>query len=387
MHHPARLACTVVLVLSATSAALADVVHLRDGRKLQGEATWSADGERLEVKTRHGSVVVDRADVVRVEAVETPEQELTRRRAALAADDMAGRVALAEFCLERRLERDAVALLFEALAGEPPAGGQADRQPDRQPDPAADEARRVARRAARAAGGLLATRLDYHLVDGEWLAPDEYYPARGFVRYRGRWVRRELVDLILQLDVAEEEAKQLRVEQRRAERALEPARRGVDEAREALRRLERLLASLGGEKAAAEVALEGKVDARRAAEERAQRARRSLEVFVLAGGSDGTQQGQLQLAALQNDLLAREADVDRARRDEEAVRARLEELARLEAQGPQARAEAEAAQAHAAAAQAAAERGLEEARAAVERSARRAEELAQRLATMKREGD
>ncbi len=362
------LVAALLLAACLAPAARADTVHLRDGRKLQGETTWSPDGKRLEIKTRYGGVVVDKDDVLRIEAVETPEQELARRRAALAADDLPGRVALAELCLEHRLERDAAALLLEVVAAEPIGDEQRERLAP------------AARDALRAAAGLLAARLDYHLVDGRWVAPEDYYPARGYVRHRGRWVKRELVDLVQQLDAAEEEAKQRRVELRRAERALEPARRGVDEANDALRRLERALANLTGEKRAAEVELEGKAAARRTAEERVERAQRSLEVFVAAGSGDPAQ-----LLVLQADLAAREGDLDRARRTEEQARARVAELARLEAQGPQLRAEAEAGRERALAAQVAAQRALEEARDQVERSARRAVELGQQLEAMKRQ--
>ncbi len=367
-------AATLLVMALCAAPALADTVHLRDGRKLQGETTWSPDGKRLEIKTRYGSVVVDKDDVLRIEAVETPEQQLARRRAALGPDDHAGRVALAEFCLEHRLDRDAAALLLEVLAAEP-HGEEAERLAP------------AAREAFRGAAGLLAARLDYHLVDGEWLAPEVYYPARGYVRYRGRWVRRELVDLMAQVDAAEEEAKQARVELRRAERGLEPARKVVEEAAEATRRLERALANLAGEKRAAELEQEAKAADRAAAEERVDRAQRTLELFVASGANDGSERAQAQLLSLQNDLIAREADLDRARKAEEQARARLAELARLEAQAPQLRAEAQAARERAAEAQAAAGRALEEARAAVERTARRAEELAQQLRVMKREGD
>lgn len=323
----------------------------------------------MEIKTRYGSVVVDKEDVVRIEAVETPEQELARRRAALAADDHAGRVALAQFCLEHGLERDAAALLLEVVAAEP-RGEEADALTP------------AAREVFRGAAGLLGSRLDYHLVDGRWLAPEEYYPARGYVRYRGRWVERQLVDLVEQLERAEEDAKQRRVELRRAERGLDPARRGVEEAAEGVLRVERALANLTSEKRAAELELEGKASDRRAAEDRVARAQRSLEVFVASGSRDAAQ-----LAVLQTDLAAREGDLDRARKAEEQARARLAELARLEAQGPQVLAEAQAARERALAAQVAAQRAVEEARAEVERSARRVEELAAQLKVMKRDGD
>ncbi|MCO5169265.1 MAG: hypothetical protein M9894_23215 [Planctomycetes bacterium] len=370
MSKPAMVLLLAVLALAAP--ARADTVILRDGRKLQGEVTWSDDKKRLEVRTRLGSIVVDGADVVRVIIEETPEQELLRRRAALAPDDLAGRVALAEFCIEHRLERDAAALLLEVLAPRP------DEDEAEAPAPEAELARR-------AAAGLLAARLDYHLVDGRWVPPEEYYPARGFVRHRGRWVRREQVELVQQLEATEEGLKQRRVEVRRAERALDPARRGVSDADAGLRKVERALANLAAEKAGAERTLQAREADVQAARERVERARRNLALFGAAGAGD--ERAQAQLLALQHDLIAREAELDRALRAADQVRAAVDELARLEATGPQVRAEAQAAQARAREALAAAEQALAAARAAVEQGAHEAESLKQRLEAMKRAGE
>jgi len=40
--------------------------------------------------------------------------------------------------------------------------------------------------AARAANGLF--RLDFHLVAGRWVPPELDYPAKGYVRFEGRWL-------------------------------------------------------------------------------------------------------------------------------------------------------------------------------------------------------
>lgn len=368
---PTILVLAAALALAAPTA-LADTVILRDGRKLQGEVTWSDDKKKLEVKTRLGSIVVDAGDVVRVIIEETPEQELLRRRAALAPGDLAGRVALAEFCVDNRLERDAAALLLEVLA------------PGDDEDPEAPAPEAVA--ARRAAAGLLAARLDYHLVDGRWVPPEEYYPARGFVRHRGRWVRRELVELVQQLEAAEEGLKQRRVEVRRAERALEPARRALSEADAGVRKVERALANLGAEKVAAERDLSAREADVRAARDRVERARRNLLLFGGAGGgAGGDERAQQQLLLLQNEVIVREAELDRALRAADQARARADELARLEATGPQVRAEAQATRERAREALAAAEQALAAARAAVEDGAHEAESLKQRLEALKRE--
>jgi len=165
-----RRASWGVVVVAALAAlagpSAADVVHLRDGRTIRGEASWTADGAVLVIETVGGRLAFSRDEVVRIEESESPRAELRRRERALAEDDHAGRLELARFALERELEVRAARLLEEVAAA-----------------PDADLAAEAAR--------LLEEALDYHPVDGEWLAPDDYYPARGWIEVDGRWVAPE----------------------------------------------------------------------------------------------------------------------------------------------------------------------------------------------------
>ena len=64
----------------ATSVAHADIVHLKDGRKIEGEVIEKT-ADKVVVKTKYGTQNFKPSEVDRVEAKNTPEQELAARRA------------------------------------------------------------------------------------------------------------------------------------------------------------------------------------------------------------------------------------------------------------------------------------------------------------------
>ena len=101
----------------------------------------------------------------------SPRRSLRERERALAADDAAGRLELARFALEHALGDDAARLLIEVCALD--AGD-----------------------LRSAAVSLLSETLDYHLDDeGQWLAPEAWYPLRGYVRTKAGWKRPEELEL------------------------------------------------------------------------------------------------------------------------------------------------------------------------------------------------
>ena len=160
-----------LVIVLAVGAARGDEVVLRSGRRLVGRTAWTADG--LRVETRLGIAVIPRGEVEEVLPCELPEQVLARRRAMLAPDDLPGMVGLAGCALRADLEREARELLL-AVVGAAVAEAETE-----------DQAR--ARRDAR----LFLLGLDFHQVEGRWVAPEVYYPARGFVRRGGSWVPAE----------------------------------------------------------------------------------------------------------------------------------------------------------------------------------------------------
>jgi len=102
---------------------------------------------------------------------DSPRQVLRERERALAADDAAGRLALARYALEHKLSKQAAKLLIEVCAQD------------------SEDARSEA-------VSLLSETLDYHLDDeGSWLSPDEWYPLRGYVKTRAGWKQPEELEL------------------------------------------------------------------------------------------------------------------------------------------------------------------------------------------------
>lgn len=214
---------TCLLALLIPAASLADEVTLRDGRKLVGKARWTDAG--LEVELKQGSIVFKPEEVLKLEVKELPEEELARRRAALAPDDWAGRVELAAFGIEHDLHADASALLLQVV--ERPA-----------PPPPAEGAEPSAELKARAEAEVLLRKLDFHLVDGKWTSPDEYYPPRGFVKHKGKWILRAEVER----QKAARDRRSAESEEREATKAERSASRRADKAQQAAAEAEAELA-------------------------------------------------------------------------------------------------------------------------------------------------
>jgi hypothetical protein len=193
------IAFTLVVAAVAAQVVLADVVHLKDGRTVEGQATWI--GDRLVVESKLGSARYLRADVLRVEEREVPTLQVARRRAALVTGDVEGRIELARFALGYDLEADARALTLEAI----------ERAPEHP------------------VGLALLAELAFERQGGAWVAPE----ARGLVRVRGRWTTAadaEALGDAADLRAAAQEASAARSRARLAERSHENAEGDVAEA-------------------------------------------------------------------------------------------------------------------------------------------------------------
>ena len=97
---------------------LADEIELKTGGRLEGKIV-SENDEEVKLRTSGGAVVtVKRSEIERIEYKETPEEEIERRLAALDPDDAAGRIALGDEAVRRRLNDLAVRIYREAGARE-----------------------------------------------------------------------------------------------------------------------------------------------------------------------------------------------------------------------------------------------------------------------------
>ena len=102
------------LLLAGASAALADRVHLKNGRVLEGEVTDK--GDSLEVRSKNGiTASIPKDQVVKIEEAVTPEAALAARRAALPPDDLQAHLRLARDYDEARLDAEARSLREEIL--------------------------------------------------------------------------------------------------------------------------------------------------------------------------------------------------------------------------------------------------------------------------------
>lgn len=171
------LTFAAALLLAGASAALADRVHLKNGRVLEGEVTDR--GDTLEVRSKNGiTASIPKDQVVRIEEAVTPEAALAARRAALPPDDLQAHLRLARDFDRAKLEAEARSLREEILG----------RWPD---------------------DGVTRQALGYVRHEQRWLTREEYMAGLGLVAADGgrTWVTQE------------EGARRERAEQAKAEAA------------------------------------------------------------------------------------------------------------------------------------------------------------------------
>jgi hypothetical protein len=150
------LAALALVVLAAP--ALADVVHLKNGRTIEGTVTKL--GDKVNVKTQFGSISLASSEVVRIEKKSTIEEQFRTRRAALKDNDLEGRLALA---LWLRSEG------FKVLATR-----------ELQAIVKADPLHRGAHHT-----------LGHVRFNGKWMTRNDSMKAQGYVKFEGRWVTAE----------------------------------------------------------------------------------------------------------------------------------------------------------------------------------------------------
>lgn len=112
-----RMAMAVLGAVSMVAGARADTVHLTNGNRIEGRATVEGDWVGIEIPG--GTVSVPRQAVTSIEKSPTVFDEYDRRHAALAADDVAGRLELAAWCRQNGLRTRGDAILNEVLSIEP----------------------------------------------------------------------------------------------------------------------------------------------------------------------------------------------------------------------------------------------------------------------------
>jgi|GEM_PF-2005813 len=147
----------LVMVGVATGGLLGDVVHLKDGGKVEGTVLES--GWRVRVRLVDGSIVEFKPEMVeKIEYSEmAPEKEYEKRLAELPKDDAEAYYRLGMWCKEKGLKNQMEECFKKAIELEPDHTG------------------------AR-------TALGYVRHKGEWVLYDDMMKEKGMVLYKGRWM-------------------------------------------------------------------------------------------------------------------------------------------------------------------------------------------------------
>ncbi len=222
-----RTLMAILAGLFLAAAARADVVHLKNGKSIEGKVT--VKGDKVTVEIPFGSVSFPKSKVLRIERKESSIDVYNKKFAALEKLDVAGRLELAAWCRKQGLRGRGDGLLRDVLTL----------------DPENASARKLT---------------GYVKHGGEWVTPDQKYRALGMVKFEGQWHKPESVaavrksraaaaraetelkkaELELKLKIAE-------IEKLRAERALaEAGRRKLEAERKKLQAERRNMGSLLG---------------------------------------------------------------------------------------------------------------------------------------------
>jgi hypothetical protein len=123
MKYPPRAAAVscsgslAAYVLALAGLAHADEVHLQGGSVIEGRA--SRQGDTVVVRVEAGEIRLPADSVERIQKSASSDDVAQRRRVALGARDVRGRLELAAYCRQHDLRATERALLFEVIALEP----------------------------------------------------------------------------------------------------------------------------------------------------------------------------------------------------------------------------------------------------------------------------
>lgn len=190
MHRTLITITLAVLILAFVAVpAQADVLHLKNGGRIEGVVTER--GDEYVVEHRFGTATVKKADVLRVEKKESLQEKYEKRLAGIDREDPDARVALGHWLRENGWEAQAVKEFVAALALDPEHHGAH-------------------------------TALGHVFYEGAWRTEDEVMESKGFVRFRGDWVtprEKERIEAV-------EERARLAKDAEKADRALARRIRG-----------------------------------------------------------------------------------------------------------------------------------------------------------------
>jgi hypothetical protein len=196
------LVTTLLLVTLSASVVLADVLVFKDGRQLEGTVVEETDAW-VRIKTRFGTQKIDRSQIREILKGRTKEQEYSERRKALALDDLEGHVALALWCKDQKMLREAKEVWQMVLVIDPTHEAARRelghiRYKDRWYTP--EELEKVKEAEFREKGYVEyegewvpadhaeKMKRGLRLHEGKWMTVEEIQRAKGFVEVDGKWV-------------------------------------------------------------------------------------------------------------------------------------------------------------------------------------------------------
>jgi predicted esterase len=94
----------IILVLFA-SAALADIIHMKDGTKIEGEVVAESE-DSITVRSQNGTVELAKSRIERIEKKKLPQEVYKEKVASIVANDAEGHYLLALWCKEKGLEEE-----------------------------------------------------------------------------------------------------------------------------------------------------------------------------------------------------------------------------------------------------------------------------------------
>jgi len=150
----------LLALVSATGPARADIVHLKNGSKIEGKVV--REGDTVLIIRGKSKMRVPADQVARIEKAPDPHELYAAKRKELDPDDADAWLALAEWCRRKKLRREQRECLERAV----------------KVDPASETAHRGLGHVLH--GGKWMTREEklvaegYKQVDGRWLTADEY---------------------------------------------------------------------------------------------------------------------------------------------------------------------------------------------------------------------
>jgi hypothetical protein len=196
-------------LLLAVVPAHADILHLKDGRKLEGKILEETSTQ-VKIRLRFGGpMTVSRREIERIEKVKLPEDIIAEKLAALDPADADAHWQLAQEAKKKRLRKQFKSLREKVLSIDPEhEGANLDlgrvRHDGRWMTPeerdgllaSAEEAEKAAQGLVKYQGRWVSKEekdaLERGLVkhDGRWMSLKEAKEAQGFVRYKKGWVKK-----------------------------------------------------------------------------------------------------------------------------------------------------------------------------------------------------